>query len=239
MDTTDWRASPDTIAAIVGGRHGDPFAVLGLMPFRKGWWSGPLFPAPPQSRCWRTTQARRSPWSAAMMRASSKGCFPRLREPFAYKLHVNLGRRQLGPARPIRLRTGARAVDDYLLVEGTHRQLYERLGAHLMLHEGVDGVHFAVWAPHASRVSVVGDFNRLGRPPPPDAQAHRHRRVGDLRPGHRRREPSTNTRSSGRNGVRAAAEGRSLRLPSELRPSTASVVARPTTSRWARRRLHA
>ena len=50
-------------------------------------------------------------------------------------------------------------LDDHLLVEGTHRQLYERLGAQITTHEGVDGVHFAVWAPNASRVSVVGDFN--------------------------------------------------------------------------------
>ena len=38
-------------------------------------------------------------------------------------------------------------------------RLYERLGAHPMTHEGVAGVHFAVWAPNAQRVSVVGDFN--------------------------------------------------------------------------------
>ena len=51
-------------------------------------------------------------------------------------------------------------LDDHLLVEGTHERLYDRLGAHPMRHQGVDGVHFAVWAPHARRVSVVGDFNR-------------------------------------------------------------------------------
>ena len=51
-------------------------------------------------------------------------------------------------------------LDDYLLVEGSHKQLYRRLGAQLRRHEGVDGVVFAVWAPDASRVSVVGDFNQ-------------------------------------------------------------------------------
>jgi len=51
-------------------------------------------------------------------------------------------------------------LDDYLLAEGTHERLYDRLGAHPMRHQGVDGVHFAVWAPNARRVSVVGDFNR-------------------------------------------------------------------------------
>jgi 1,4-alpha-glucan branching enzyme len=50
-------------------------------------------------------------------------------------------------------------MDDWLLGEGTHEHLYERLGAHMRAHEGAVGVHFAVWAPNARRVSVVGDFN--------------------------------------------------------------------------------
>ncbi len=45
-------------------------------------------------------------------------------------------------------------------MEGTHRELYRRLGAQMARHEGADGVLFAVWAPNASRVSVVGDFNQ-------------------------------------------------------------------------------
>jgi 1,4-alpha-glucan branching enzyme len=49
--------------------------------------------------------------------------------------------------------------DLYLMGEGTHYLKYERLGAHVREVEGVRGVHFAVWAPNAQRVSVVGDFN--------------------------------------------------------------------------------
>ncbi|HEU5411128.1 MAG TPA: hypothetical protein VFU57_08915, partial [Candidatus Acidoferrales bacterium] len=49
--------------------------------------------------------------------------------------------------------------DLYLLGEGTHFQNYDKLGAHLREIAGVSGVHFAVWAPNAQRVSVVGDFN--------------------------------------------------------------------------------
>jgi len=49
--------------------------------------------------------------------------------------------------------------DLHLLAEGTHYRTYEKLGAHLRRVGGVTGVHFAVWAPNASRVSVVGDFN--------------------------------------------------------------------------------
>jgi len=43
--------------------------------------------------------------------------------------------------------------------EGTCDQLYEKLGAHIVRHEGVSGTHFAVWAPRAREISVVGDFN--------------------------------------------------------------------------------
>ena len=50
-------------------------------------------------------------------------------------------------------------MDEYLLGEGTHRRLWQVLGAHVMEHEGVHGTHFAVWAPNAKRVSVVGAFN--------------------------------------------------------------------------------
>lgn len=51
-------------------------------------------------------------------------------------------------------------MDLHLIGEGTHRQLWQALGAHVITHEGVAGTHFAVWAPNARRVSVVGDFNR-------------------------------------------------------------------------------
>ncbi len=49
--------------------------------------------------------------------------------------------------------------DLHLLGEGTHHRAFERLGAHRITHGGATGVHFAVWAPNADRVSVIGDFN--------------------------------------------------------------------------------
>lgn len=49
--------------------------------------------------------------------------------------------------------------DLYLFNEGTHSRLYEKLGAHLGTQDGRAGVHFAVWAPNAETVSVIGDFN--------------------------------------------------------------------------------
>ena len=49
--------------------------------------------------------------------------------------------------------------DLYLFGEGNHTRIYQKLGAHIVTVDGVQGVHFAVWAPNADRVSVVGDFN--------------------------------------------------------------------------------
>ncbi|MFH1122622.1 MAG: 1,4-alpha-glucan branching enzyme, partial [Pseudomonadota bacterium] len=49
--------------------------------------------------------------------------------------------------------------DLYLFNEGSHFRLYEKLGAHLLNHQGIEGAYFAVWAPDAEEVSVIGDFN--------------------------------------------------------------------------------
>ena len=64
-------------------------------------------------------------------------------------------------------------VDQYLLGEGTHKELWRVLGAHVIKHQSVKGVHFAVWAPDAKRVSVVGDFNTW------DARRHAMRPSGN------------------------------------------------------------
>ena len=50
--------------------------------------------------------------------------------------------------------------DLHLFGEGKHWHIYQKLGAHLHTVDGIDGVLFAVWAPNAARVSIVGDFNR-------------------------------------------------------------------------------
>ena len=49
--------------------------------------------------------------------------------------------------------------DQYIFGQGTHYDIYKKLGAHPSVENGVEGYHFGVWAPHASMVSVVGDFN--------------------------------------------------------------------------------
>lgn len=62
--------------------------------------------------------------------------------------------------------------DTHLFNEGSHQEAYEKLGAHLMTLNGVKGVHFAVWAPNAKAVSVIGDFNAW------DNRRHQMRIIG-------------------------------------------------------------
>lgn len=50
-------------------------------------------------------------------------------------------------------------LDQYLFGQGTHYEIYQKLGAHQVTCNGKKGVYFAVWAPHAKRVSVIGEFN--------------------------------------------------------------------------------
>jgi 1,4-alpha-glucan branching enzyme len=63
-------------------------------------------------------------------------------------------------------------LDLHLFGEGKHHRIYEKLGAHVMTHDGKRGVTFAVWAPAADRVSVAGNFNSW------DAKKHPMRRLG-------------------------------------------------------------
>ena len=50
-------------------------------------------------------------------------------------------------------------LDHYLFGQGTHYEIYKKMGAHKVTFKGKEGVYFAVWAPHAKSVSVIGDFN--------------------------------------------------------------------------------
>jgi 1,4-alpha-glucan branching enzyme len=81
-------------------------------------------------------------------------------EPGAYRLRIQGAD---GSARevedPYRFTSLLGELDLHLIGEGAHHRLYEELGAHPIRHAGANGVQFAVWAPNARRVSIVGDFN--------------------------------------------------------------------------------
>ena len=80
-----------------------------------------------------------------------------------YRLRVTYGDHSQVVDDPYRFLPTVGEMDTYLISEGRHERLWEVLGAHLMHFDGVmgpvDGVAFAVWAPNAQAVRVVGDFN--------------------------------------------------------------------------------
>ncbi len=157
--------TPEVIEAIVEGRHGDPFAVLGPHVLDEGAGSGVVIRAflPKAEKVMLVPLGVDLP-PQPMGQIHPEGLFETLlvgrREAVAYRL------RWAGPScaeteinDPYRFPSTLSDYDLYLLGEGAHYRVYEKLGAHRVSLEGVPGVRFGVWAPNARRVSVVGDFN--------------------------------------------------------------------------------
>lgn len=121
-------------------------------------------------------------------------------------------------------------VDQYLFATGVHYQLYDMMGARLCTHQGIEGVKFAVWAPAAKQVSLVGDFNHW------DGRVNPMRSMGKsgvwelFVPGlevgeHYKFEVRTAT---GELKIKADP----FALSSEMRPKTASKVAKIDGFEW-------
>ena len=85
-------------------------------------------------------------------------------------------------------------TDLYLFGQGNEHRIYEKLGAQLRTLDGVAGAGFAVWAPEAKRVSVVGDFNQWDGRRPRDALAGGVGSLGDFHSRAWARAPITNLR---------------------------------------------
>ena len=158
MDNTMWMASGADVAAIVAGTHGDPFGVLGLHEV-EGAWVARAFAPGAETLSVQTLQGGHL---GPLARRHEAGFFEAVvaikdRQPLRYQA-ANAGS-SWSFVDPFAFGPVLGPLDDYYGAEGTHLRLYDRLGAHAMIHEGVAGVNFALWAPNARRVSVVGDFN--------------------------------------------------------------------------------
>ena len=147
--------APGAAAAIAAGAHGDPFSVLGIqkrgarlvlsafvpgadtLVALVGTGEVPLSPVAGHPGLFAGVVKKRE---AYRLRASHPGAVWEFDDPFRF-----------GPV--------LGELDEHLLGEGRQKRLWHSLGAHVLMHEGVSGTHFAVWAPNAERASVVGDFN--------------------------------------------------------------------------------
>ncbi|MGN6582180.1 MAG: 1,4-alpha-glucan branching protein GlgB [Rhizobiaceae bacterium] len=153
-------AYPADVQAIVRGRHGNPFVVLGMHGGAGDPVSVNVF-APQAASV--TVLDEKGDAAGMLERIHPEGFFSGTlagrTERFPYRLEMTAGDRKWVADDPYRFGAILGELDEYLFAEGKHRHLYERLGAHPMTLDGVAGVAFAVWAPNARRVSVVGDFN--------------------------------------------------------------------------------
>ena len=160
-------ASSD-VTALLEARHDRPFDVLGVHKIKRAAWCVALVP---------------DATSVTAIFGRKRIVLDRVQGPvFAAKVPNSKFRHSLEATfedgtvwtfdDPYRFGPVLAEMDQYLIGEGTHQQLWKALGAHVMEVDGVSGTHFAVWAPNAARVSVVGDFNSW------DGRRHPMRRVG-------------------------------------------------------------
>lgn len=155
--------SEDKIRQIVFAYHHDPFEVLGAhLVHVDGETQVAIRAFLPEAR--RAFVVDDTGAEHPLTRLHDHGFFEAVfarPEVFKYQLKVqdHYGNVTVG-VDPYALLPVLTDFDLQLLGEGTHQQSYEKLGAHMMTLDGVQGVHFAVWAPNAKRVSVIGDFNR-------------------------------------------------------------------------------
>ncbi|RTL85102.1 MAG: 1,4-alpha-glucan branching protein GlgB [Hyphomicrobiales bacterium] len=230
MTAKNGRAEKSDIEAIVAARHGDPFAVLGLHETPTGFVIRAFVPGA-QSLVAETPDGREI---ATLARIHEAGVFEGLTPLLARAPYMLAAENEAGAWRfldPYAFPPVLGPMDDHLLVAGEHRKLYERLGAQVLVHEGVEGTHFAVWAPNARRVSVVGDFNQWdGR------RAQMRKRVDSgvweiflpgVGPG-----AAYKYEILGRDGALLPLKADPLGFEAELRPSTASVVASNAPYEW-------
>jgi 1,4-alpha-glucan branching enzyme len=224
-------AEPAAIAAIVGGYHSTPFDVLGIHPAAAGAAGLAVRTFQPQAQA---VAIKREGSTHPMERVHRDGffeaVFPGETNFFPYHFSItvaggpeNLETRSYETEDPYRLPPVLTDFDLHLFSEGNDLRLYEKHGAHLMTHAGVQGACFAVWAPNAERVSVIGDFNQW------DGRRHPMRPRGGsgvwelFIPGLRQGDLykfEIKTRYMGYVAVKSDP----CALASELRPKTASAI---------------
>ncbi|HEY4995297.1 MAG TPA: 1,4-alpha-glucan branching enzyme, partial [Aestuariivirga sp.] len=152
------KISHDEIQAVVSGRNANPFAFLGIHQYGKEFVARAFMPGAEAVE----VESLDGVSLGSLKLIDSAGFFEgilktKMRQQLRLKAHNASGSWDI--IDPYCFGPVLGEIDDYLTAEGSHFDLYDKLGAHLITHEGVAGVHFAVWAPNAERVSVIGDFN--------------------------------------------------------------------------------
>jgi 1,4-alpha-glucan branching enzyme len=148
------------LAHLAAGTHSDPHRLLGVHPVKNGVVVRAYHPDATSAEC----VVQGGP-DVAMTMLGVPGMFGAVLAgrtlPLRYRLRFHFpGGGAWEQDDPYRFEPSIGEMDIYLISEGTHRYLWQVLGAHPRQLDGVDGVAFAVWAPNAQGVSVLGDFSR-------------------------------------------------------------------------------
>ena len=166
------KPSGEAIAALLEGRHADPFSLLGVHDGPGGLFVRALLPGADAVSVESLSGEPLGALSQVDARGLFEGAVTGARQPVKYR--CSAGDHAWFVTDPYSFGPVLGPMDDFLINEGSHYRLFDRLGAHAMEHEGASGVHFAVWAPNARVVSLVGDFNDW------DAARHPMRRRTDI-----------------------------------------------------------
>ena len=148
----------DQIDAVVAGKHDNPFAFLGI---HLSGGQRVVRTFQPQAEAVTLVDAEGKEL-APMERVHPSGFFtalmPTRKRRYRFRIRTGSGH-QYEIEDPYRFPVSLGEIDLYLLGEGSHQKIFSAMGAHSLCLQGVPGTRFSVWAPNASRVSVVGDFN--------------------------------------------------------------------------------
>jgi len=151
--------APEVLAELMVACHRDPFSVLGMHPVAGGQVVRALLPGAVSVVVVDEAGQAVAPLARQDDSALFTGAIPDRTEPFAYRLQVDWGDHIAEHDDAYRFPPQITPLDVWLLAEGTHQRPFEWLGAHPQIWQGIGGTRFAVWAPAAQRVSVVGSFN--------------------------------------------------------------------------------
>jgi len=157
------KLAPDhEVNAVLAADHRDPFGFLGM---HDSWFGGPVIVRAflPWAKAVTVLDAATGAPVGRLDRIREEGFFAGAVQGrtswFPYRLRVSIDGGAVDIEDPYRFPPVLAEADVGLLAEGSDLRCWEKLGAHPRTMEGVDGVAFTVWAPHAGRVAVIGDFN--------------------------------------------------------------------------------
>ncbi len=229
MNKQAWQADSSDIEAVVAGRHADAFGFLGLHRVGDDWV---LRAFVPHAETLDAYTLDGMPLGHMIPRHAAGFFEARVdvdgRRPIRYEARNAGGSWTVFDAYSFGPVLGP--MDDYYIGEGSHLRLFDKLGAHEMEFEGIHGTHFAVWAPNAQRVSVVGPWNEW------DGRRHPMRNRSGIWEVF---IPVLGTGTIykyeivGPNGQVLPLKADPYARQAELRPRTASVVPDPTPFTWS------